>query len=142
MRGVSVAVICSTMRLRSVIPSPPALSAALVLIAVGFAYFVAAKLGLSMAFAAEQISLVWPPTGIALVLVLWGGYRVWPGIWLGAFLANVTSHEPVMVAVAIAAGNTLEAVTAVWLLRRLVGIDQSFERFKPTLGLIVYGALA
>src|SRR5206468_1792177 len=89
----------------------------------------------------EQVSLVWPPTGIALVLVLWGGYRVSPAIWIGAFLANATSHEPLTVAAAIAAGNALEAVTAVWLLRRLVGIDQSFERFMPTLGLIVYGAL-
>src|SRR5260221_13855308 len=114
------------MRLRWFLQGPLVLSAAVAVVAVGFAYFVAAKLGLSMAFAAEQVSLVWPPTGIALVLVLWGGYRVSPAIWIGAFLANITSHEPLMVAAAIATGNTLEAVTAVWLMRHLVGIDQSF----------------
>ena len=38
------------------------------------------------------------------------GYRVWPAIAVGAFLANLTAHEPLGTAAAIALGNTLEAV--------------------------------
>src|SRR5262249_31145607 len=79
-------------------------------------YFAAAKLGLSLAFAAEQVSAVWPPTGIALAAVLLFGYRVWPGITLGAFLANATAHEPLATAGGIALGNTLEALAGAWLL--------------------------
>src|SRR5262245_65092966 len=33
-------------------------------------YFGAAKLGLTMAFVAEQVTAVWPPTGIALATLL------------------------------------------------------------------------
>ena len=57
-------------------------------------YFGAAKLGLTMAFVAEQVTAVWPPTGIALAALLVFGYRIWPGIVLGAFLANATANEP------------------------------------------------
>jgi hypothetical protein len=45
--------------------------------------------------------------------------RAWPGVTLGAFLANVTADEPVGTAVGIALGNTLEAVSAAWCLRQV-----------------------
>src|SRR5258707_772899 len=72
-------------------------------------YFGAAKLGLSMAVTAEQVSAVWPPTGIALAAFLIFGHRIWPGIWFGAFMANATANEPIATACGIALGNTLEA---------------------------------
>jgi PAS domain S-box-containing protein len=107
---------------------------------LGVVYFAAAKLGLSMAFVAEQVTPVWPPTGIAFAAILLLGYRVWPGIALGAFFANVTANEPVGTACGIAAGNTLEAIVAAWLLNRLVGFDLSLSRLKDVLGLAVYAA--
>src|SRR5262245_47484741 len=72
-------------------------------------YFGAAKVGLLMAFVAEQVTAVWPPTGIALAALLFFGYRVWPGITLGAFLANATVNAPPAAVAGIALGNTLEA---------------------------------
>jgi signal transduction histidine kinase/integral membrane sensor domain MASE1/CheY-like chemotaxis protein len=104
-------------------------------------YFGAAKLGLSMAFVAEQVTVVWPPTGIALAAVLLFGYRLTPGIWLGAFLANLTAHEPIGTAVGIATGNTLEAVVGAVLLRRLMGPGRTFGRLRDVLGLVTLGAL-
>ena len=111
-------------------------------LAIAAVYFVAAKFGFTMAFTAEQVTLVWPPTGLALAAALMFGAEVWPGILLGAFLANVTTHEPVVIAVAIAAGNTLEAVLAAWLIRRYV--DKPFSRswLRWTLGIILFGAVA
>src|SRR5881396_320491 len=53
-------------------------------------YYAAARLSLHLAFENTNASPVWPPSGIALALVLLLGYRVWPGILLGAFLANFT----------------------------------------------------
>src|SRR3982750_1403286 len=84
---------------------------------VAIVYFAAAKLGFTLAIAAEQVSIVWPPTGIALASLLLIGNRAAAGIFLGAFLANITTHEPPLIALAIAGGNTLEAFTAACLLR-------------------------
>src|SRR5689334_5605827 len=81
-------------------------------------YFGAAQLGLAMASVAEQVPAVWPPTGIALAALLLFGYRVWPGIALGAFLANATTHAPLAAAAGIAFGNTLEGLVGAWMLRR------------------------
>src|SRR5688500_2745142 len=82
-------------------------------------YFVAARLGLAFNAVSGFATLVWPPTGIALAAVLLLGYRVWPGIFLGANLANVVSGAPLLVGVGIGAGNALEALAAAYLLRRI-----------------------
>ena len=109
--------------------------------AMAVVYFFAARLGLAMAFTAEQVTLVWPPTGIALAAVLVFGTRVWPGIWLGAFVANALAHEPLAVAGGIATGNTLEALLAAWMLRRFAGVGASLERPSHVLGLVGLAAV-
>src|SRR6185436_14145484 len=83
---------------------------------------------------------VWPPTGIALATVLLCGPTwTWPGIALGAFFANLLSNEPVLTAMGIAAGNTLEAVVGAMVLER-VGFRPSLGRLRDVLALMVLGA--
>ncbi len=103
------------------------------------AYFGAAKVGLTMAFVAEQVTAVWPPTGIALAAVLLFGYRAWPAVALGAFLANATANTPPGAAAAIALGNTLEALLGAWLLRR-AGFDNALGRVNDVLALVALAA--
>ncbi len=104
-------------------------------------YVALAKLGFTMAFTADQVTLVWPPTGLSLAALLLLGTDVWPGVLLGAFIANVTTHEPLAVAGCIAIGNTLEAVAGAWLVRRFVGTANSINWLHYTLGLVVFGAV-
>jgi signal transduction histidine kinase len=108
--------------------------------AIAALYFGGAKLGLSVAFVAPQVSPVWPPTGIALAAILLLGYRLWPGVALGAFLANWTAQEPAATAAGIALGNTLEALAGAWLLRRVAGFRGSLERLREVVGLVVLAA--
>jgi MASE1 len=61
---------------------------------------------------------VWPPTGIALAAILILGYRVWPGIFLGAFLVNITTAGSIATSIGIATGNTLEGLVGAYLVRR------------------------
>ncbi|HYR97290.1 MAG TPA: MASE1 domain-containing protein, partial [Candidatus Binatus sp.] len=123
-------------------PRAPGERIPLAVAAIGTAvfYFTAAKLGLSVAFDAEQVTTVWPPTGIALAAVLLLGWRIWPAIALGALLANATAHEPLSTACAIAAGNTLEALAGAWLLQR-AGFRCSLERSSDVVALVVLAAL-
>ena len=79
---------------------------------VAIVYFAGAELGLSLATAHENVTPVWPPTGIAIASLLIFGRRVWPGIFIGALAANLhTSISPVS-ALGIATGNTLEGLVA------------------------------
>jgi PAS domain S-box-containing protein len=116
------------------------LSYAGTVVAVAAVYVAAAKLGLSMAFVAEQVTAVWPPTGLALAAILLLGHRVWPGIAIGALVANATHNEPLLTACGIALGNTLEAVAGAWLLQRVVDFRNSLVRLKDVLGLVALAA--
>ena len=89
--------------------------------ALAAVYYAAARLGLRYASIGQSISLVWPPTGIALAALVLLGPGVWPGVALGAFLANAATPIPLAAAAAIAVGNTLEAVLAASLLVRAAG---------------------
>lgn len=109
------------------------LSQVVVIVLVAIVYFVAAKLGLSFAFLHSSVSPIWPPTGIAIAAVLLLGKRVWPGIFLGALLANISTPVPIPAAVGIAIGNTLEALLARVMLQRLsfdVSLDRARDVFK------------
>lgn len=99
-------------------------------------YFIAAKLGLSLASVHTNVSPVWPPAGIALAAVLLLGYRVWPAILLGAFLANFLTPVPVASSVVIAFGNTLEALSGGFILRWL-GFHESLDRAMDVFKFVV-----
>lgn len=52
---------------------------------------------------------------------------VWPGIFLGAFFANLTTAGSVLTSIAIGTGNTLEGVLGCYLVRRFARGQQAFE---------------
>ncbi len=102
-------------------------------------YFCAAKLGLELAFVHPSATAVWAPTGIALAAFLILGYRVWPGIFLAAFLANLTTAGSVLTSIGVATGNTLEGVVGCYLVTRFARGQHAFER---TLDIFKFAFLA
>ena len=91
-------------------------------------YIIAGKIGLNLASLHASASPVWPPAGIALAAVLLLDYRAWPAIFVGAFLVNLTTAGDIATSVAIASGNTLEAVAGAWLVNRFAGGRSVFDR--------------
>src|SRR5574341_1393825 len=98
-----------------VLRNPTQMGAVLLLAA---AYFAAAKLGLSLASLHPSATPVWPPTGIALAALLLLGSRAGPGIFLGAFFANLTTYGTGWTSLGIATGNTLEGLVGAYLVNR------------------------
>ena len=105
-------------------------------------YFAAAKLGLLLAAISPSATPVWPPTGIAFAACLVLGYRVWPAIFVGAFLANLTTAGSVGTSLAIAAGNTLEALAGAYLVNRLANGPRVFDRARDIFAFVGLAALA
>jgi PAS domain S-box-containing protein len=94
-------------------------------------YFIVARLSLFLQFQNSNASPVWPPSGIALAALIVFGRRVWPGIFIGAFAANVVTFlsnqsaeasTSVIVSLFIAGGNSLEAIAGNYLLSNKNGI--------------------
>jgi integral membrane sensor domain MASE1 len=111
------------------------------ILVVAAAYFVGAKVGLMLALVQGQVTPLWPPTGIAIVSMLLWGPRVWPGITIGAFLANVSIVPSFLALTAISVGNTAAAVAA-FLLLRAVGFRKEIDRLRDGLALVFLAAFA
>ncbi len=114
-------------------------------------YFLAGRLGLAMAFRHGSVSPVWPPSGIALAVVLLYGYRSSWAVFFGAFLVNITtiakitaldeiSGAAILSSTGIALGNTLEAVLGVFLIRRYARGETFLERPGDIFRFVVFGA--
>jgi signal transduction histidine kinase/integral membrane sensor domain MASE1 len=96
------------------------------LLGVGVVYFVLAKVGLTLASINPSASAIWPATGFALAAALIWGYRVAPAVLVASFAANVTNVGSIYAAMAIALGNTFEALVAAWLINLWCDGRQTF----------------
>jgi PAS domain S-box-containing protein len=104
-------------------------------------YVLAGKLGLAFAFVHASATPVWPPAGIALAALLLFGNRVWPAIFVGAFIVNVTTAGSALTSLGIAAGNTLEALIGAYLVRRFARGPAVFERAQDIFKLAAVAAV-
>jgi PAS domain S-box-containing protein len=107
-------------------------------------YFAAAKVSLLAAIPPGYATPVWPPSGIALAALLLWGNRLWPGVWIGSFAANVTIEGAVLASAVIATGSALQAHVVAALLARSLGVPRRFERVRDVaifVGLVVSGAV-
>jgi len=94
---------------------------------IAVAYALLGKLMLSYFSTAGNVTLVWFPGGMALAILLLKGIRFWPGVFIGAFAAGLLVKNEFWLCFFIALGNTLESVSAAWLLNRYV---KSFTDFN------------
>jgi len=95
---------------------------ALELLVVGAVYFALAKIDLTLTAIHPNPIPISPAPGFALAAVLLRGLRIWPAIFIAVLaarapiaLADATLADSIL-AVAIAAGNTLEAIVAGYLI--------------------------
>ena len=88
------------------------------LTAVAVIYVGLAKLSLALASIHPSATPIWPPTGYALAIILLSGYRVSPAVFLGAFIANLTTAGSIGTSFTIATGNVLESLVGAYLINR------------------------
>jgi integral membrane sensor domain MASE1 len=107
---------------------------------VTVAYIAAGRLGLLLAFDNANASPVWPPTGLAIGALLMLGHQAWPVVAVGAFVVNLSNSGSVLASLAIAGGNTLEALAAAWLLVKFARGRQAFDSTADVLRFVAIAA--
>ena len=107
---------------------------------VSVAYLVAAKIGLSLDAVGGFATLVWPPSGIALVALFIFGSRLWPAVFAAAVLVNWWTGAPLLTACGIGVGNTLEPLIGAYFLRR-GGFQPALHRLQDVMRLTLVAAL-
>ena len=105
-------------------------------------YVAAGKFSLSLfGLIHPSASAVWLPTGIAIGALLLVGRRMWPVIFVGAFIVNITTEGSILTSLGVAGGNTLEGVIAAELVRRFAGGRHVFHRAADVLRFACLAAL-
>ena len=104
-------------------------------------YIISGRLGLSLAHIQENATLVWPPTGLSLAALILFGQRMWPGVFIGALVVNLSMGSSLGIGLGIAVGNTLEAVVGALLLDRLTGFDPRLARIRDVVAFFLIGVL-
>jgi len=110
------------------LPKFPTATKLLTFAALAGAYFAAAKLGLGFALVHPSASAIWPPAGIALAAFLVLGLEMWPAIFLGALLANLTTYGSLATSLCVGVGNTLEGLLGAMLVNRYAHGSKFFIR--------------
>jgi signal transduction histidine kinase len=112
-----------------------------VIVGLAAVYVASAQLGFEFDAVSGFATLVWPPTGISLAAVLLLGARVWPGVFIGAAIANIWTGATPAVGLGIALGNTLQTLFAAYLLGRVRGFTPTLENARSAVGLIAGAAV-
>ena len=94
-----------------------------------------------MAIPPGYATAVWPPSGIAVAALLLAGNRLWPAVWAGSFIANLSIDGALVASAVIATGSTLQVAVVAHLVRRHVGVPQRFETVDQVVRFVLIAAL-
>jgi len=108
-----------------------------ILASVALSYFIFGKVGLLLATADPGSAALWLPSGICLAAVLLRGNRVWPGIFVGAFLVAISSAGSILSSVGMALDSTFEALAGAYLVNRFAHGINAFYRPKDLLRFVL-----
>jgi integral membrane sensor domain MASE1 len=73
----------------------------------------------ALSFSPNMVTtLVWPPSGFALAVILLQGNRIWPAIFAGSFSPYVFAGRPILEASLIAIGTLVAGLTGASLTKR------------------------
>ena len=102
------------------------------LVAIAAGYFGLANVALLVPAANPAATPLWPPTGVALCLVLLSGYRVWPAIFVGSFFASAFSRYGMTMAslpaaASIGVATAAAALAGAWLINRFSNGRKTFD---------------
>lgn len=111
------------------------------IIGVALLYYLSARLGYFLAFENSTALPAWPPSGIAFALIILLGRPAWPGITIGALVANIMAYwhnktldaqAIIIISSTIALGNTMEALVGNYLMRSWIKDRYPFKNARNT----------
>jgi PAS domain S-box-containing protein len=115
-------------------------------IAVGVAYFLAARLSLFLLTEPDGVAVFWPAAGVSSgILIALGRDVRWPvaaGVVAATIAANLTSDRTIWSSIVFALCNASEALLAAWLIERYIGREFSLDRLRHVVGLLAAAVLA
>lgn len=115
-----------------------------VMLIVGVAYYIGARIGLALTMKTQPVSTLWPPNAILLAALLLTPPRIWPFVLLGALpahlLVEVASGIPTLMVLSWFVSNSSEALIGAGLMR-LVDPSPRLDSFRRAANFLIGGVL-
>ncbi|MEI7728185.1 MAG: MASE1 domain-containing protein [Verrucomicrobiota bacterium] len=74
--------------------------------------------GYVLSQASSGVTPIWSPMGIGVAIVILSGYRFWPGIYVGALMADLEISRNPALSFLLAGGKVMECLLAAWMVNR------------------------
>ncbi|MEE4243772.1 MAG: diguanylate cyclase [Kangiellaceae bacterium] len=120
----------------------------LLVILVAAIYIVTALVGQQFAISPGNVTPVWLPSGIMVALTLYLGNRIWPGVFLGAFIGNSWAYfspefcyNTVAAAFLNGAGDVLSTVLMANLIATRTNTSNPFTKLPHLLWYVLYAVI-
>jgi CHASE1-domain containing sensor protein len=107
-------------------------------------YIATAKLGFMMAVPPGNVTVIWPPSGIALAATVLFGWRAALGIWIGSCAVNfwtIDSPLTAQISTTIALGSTLQAMIGGYFLHKLC-FNRTAKKFSLAIQVFSFFSLS
>lgn len=111
---------------------PGSLKYAFASLLFGVVYFLLGEAGLSIDTGYSGVTPFWPASGLAVVVFVLYGPRMWPGVLIGILLLTYFNELPLTAGLLAASGHVLEASAAWYLLYRF-RLRLNFRRVREVL---------
>jgi PAS domain S-box-containing protein len=113
-----------------------------VMLIVGVAYYVGARIGLALTMQTQPVSTLWPPNAILLAALLLTPSRIWPFVLLGALPAHLvvelSGGIPLLMVLSWFVSNSTEALLGAALMR-VVDPSPRLDSFRRAANFLVAG---
>jgi len=100
-------------------------------------YLIFAKIGLEFSLESPTITIFWPAGGLALAVLLLGGLKYLPGIFIGGVAAGFLAVDTPWVAIMLGVADVVESYVAYWLSTRWLRINVQLKTKRDFLKLVV-----
>ncbi len=122
---------------------------ALELLMVAALYVVSARLGQAFAISPGNVTPVWIPSGLMIALTYKLGYRIWPGVFIGAFAGNAWAYlsfdtfqialSAILAGICNGIGDVLSTVVAAQLIIYFTGRRELFSSLRAFGVFLLFG---
>ncbi len=123
-------------------PASKSWRAVLTFVAIGLLYLAVARVCLFFVYTSEGVASIWPPSGLALAVLLLTARRHWPAAISVLFIANTCANllgsNSLPVSLAFALVNCAETLLIAGLLHRFSQAPFDFQRLSQALGFFFF----
>lgn len=107
---------------------------------VAVLYVLLAKIGLFFVLKSTTITIFWPAGGFALAVLLLGGLKYLPGIFIGAMVTGFMVIDSPWVVTVLGMANMMESFSAYWLLTNRFNFNPALETRQDFIKLVLLAA--